>query len=93
MSDRKSLLLRAEELKSRGFSYSKNWTTPKLLSAIIDFEAQGPGLSDRMATYRMRRPACPSCDAFPSVCMMKRGAYALWRCRSCGRRWETGVQS
>jgi DNA-directed RNA polymerase subunit M/transcription elongation factor TFIIS len=42
---------------------------------------------DRMMRYR-RTPPCPACGAHPVVCTQRRGAYAAFRCRQCGHRWE-----
>lgn len=42
---------------------------------------------DRMMRYR-RNPRCPACDAHPVVCTQRRGAWAQFRCRECGHRWE-----
>jgi len=53
---------------------------PELQNTIINGH-------DRMARYQ-RHPPCPKCDARPSVCMMRRGKFAAYRCRQCGHRWE-----
>jgi hypothetical protein len=42
---------------------------------------------DRMTRYR-RNPRCPACDAHPTVCIQRRGAWAAFRCRHCGHRFE-----
>lgn len=42
---------------------------------------------DRMLRHR-RNPPCPKCGAHPSVCTQRRGAWAAFRCRQCGHRWE-----
>ena len=46
-------------------------------------------IEDRMLRYS--KPSCPECDAFPVVCMGKRGPVASYRCRMCGHRWEVGA--
>lgn len=42
---------------------------------------------DRQMRYR-RNPSCPKCAAHPSVCRMRRGGWASFRCRSCNHHWE-----
>ena len=42
---------------------------------------------NRVLRYRMN-PRCPSCDTHPTVCMLRRKNYGLFKCRDCGHRFE-----
>jgi predicted RNA-binding Zn-ribbon protein involved in translation (DUF1610 family) len=58
-------------------------------SSVMDNSPEVPLMQDRMLRYRRNMP-CPACGNHPNICMMRRGNYAAFRCRSCGHRWEVG---
>ena len=54
--------------------------TPEIQTAVLTPE-------DRVLRYRTN-PRCPSCDAHPTVCMIRRKNYGFFKCRTCGHRFE-----
>ena len=83
-------------MSKRGRPQKKTIQEPP--SAIIardippeELETTIADVSDRMMHYAERPKGgkcCPECSAFPVVTVQKRGAYASYRCRECGFRWE-----
>ncbi len=68
----------------------KETKAPETIEAPVPELLEAPQveiIQDRMMRYYKPR-TCPHCKATPVVTMMKRGGYALYRCRICGLKWE-----